>query len=142
MGAKLSDKQRQQMIADYVQLESYSAVAKLHKVAVNTVKNAVLADKNEVAKLCKVKKDENTADILSYMDGQKAVVCEIIGKGLAILNNPEKLAKANPAQITTAIGTLIDKWTGISGGPANNAKEDELSRSLKELGKELVSDAD
>lgn len=111
MSVKLSEKQRQQLIADYVQLESYSAVAKLHGVAVNTVKNTVLADKNLFASLCKEKKEANTADILAYMDSQKKTVCEIIGKGLAVLNNPDKMEKANPAQITTALGTLIDKWT-------------------------------
>lgn len=140
MAVKLPEKKRQQLIADYVQLESYSAVAKLHNVAVNTVKNAVLSDKNEFATLCKEKKESNTADVLAYMESQKDIVCEIIGKGLAVLNNPDKLAKANPAQITTALGTLIDKWTGINAGIGNVAKEDELSRSLRELGECLQSD--
>ena len=45
------------------------------------------------------------------MDAQRETVCQIIGKGLAVLNDPEKLAEATPSQITTAIGTLIDKWT-------------------------------
>lgn len=140
MGVKLSEKKRRQLIADYVQLESYSAVAKLHKVAVNTVKNAVLADQDLFASLCKEKKKENAEDILAYMDGQKEVVCEIIGKGLAVLNDPDKLAKANPAQITTALGTLIDKWTGISAGPGGPGREDDLSRSLRELGEGMESD--
>ena len=74
------------------------------------------------------------------MESQKGLVCEIIGKGLAALNDPEKLAEATPAQITTALGTLIDKWTAISGGPADTAKEDDLSKSLKEMAEGLESD--
>lgn len=74
------------------------------------------------------------------MESQRKVVCEIIGKGLEALNSPEKLAEATPSQITTAMGTLIDKWTAISGGPADTAKEDDLSRSLRELGQEMESD--
>ena len=45
------------------------------------------------------------------MDSQKDLVCQIIQKGLEALNDPDKLAQATPSQITTAIGTLIDKWT-------------------------------
>ena len=45
------------------------------------------------------------------MESKKSIVCEIIDKGLDALNAPKKLQNANPAQITTAIGTLIDKFT-------------------------------
>jgi len=77
---------------------------------------------------------------MAYMEKQRGLVCEIIGKGLEALNTPEKLAEATPAQITTAIGTLIDKWTAISGGPGETAKEDGLSQSLRELAEEMESD--
>ena len=68
------------------------------------------------------------------MEAQRGMVCEIISKGLQALN---ELADASPAQITTAIGTLIDKWAAISGAPGDTVKEDDLSRSLKELAGEL-----
>ena len=45
------------------------------------------------------------------MESQRGIVCEIIGKGLDVLNDPEKLSRATPSQITTALGTLIDKFT-------------------------------
>ena len=57
-----------------------------------------------------------------------------------MLNDENKLREATPAQITTALGTLIDKWTAISGGPADAVKEDGLSQSLKKLGEGLESD--
>ena len=44
----------------------------------------------------KQKKAENTADILAYMESQRGLVCEIIGKGLAVLNDEEKLREAAP----------------------------------------------
>ena len=94
----------------------------------------------EIEEKLERKKEENTADILAYMESQKGIVCEILGKGLAALNSPGKLAEATPAQITTALGTLIDKWAMISGGPADTAKEDELSKSLREMAEELESD--
>ena len=139
MAARLTDKQKKKIIADYVQLGSYNAVAKKHKVADSTVKRIVLSDP-EMQKNAEQKKEENTADVLAYMDSQKKIVCEIIGKGLAVLNDPEKLASATPAQITTALGTLIDKWVMVTGSSGTEAKEDGLSASLRELAKELESD--
>lgn len=100
MAARLTDKQKKKIIADYVQLGSYNATAKVNGVSLNTVKKIVQGNA-DIAEMCNQKKDENTADILAYMDSQKGVVCEIIGKGLAALNDPEKLAEASPAQITT-----------------------------------------
>ena len=69
------------------------------------------------------KKAQNTADILAYMESQRDVVCQIIGKGLAVLNDPAKLAEATPSQITTAIGTLIDKWALLQEKTANDDSE-------------------
>ena len=139
MAARLTDKQKKKIIADYVQLGSYNAVSKINGASATTVKNIVLKSADFVEK-CEQKKDENTADILAYMESQKGLVCEIIGKGLAALNDPEKLAEATPAQITTALGTLIDKFTAFGGGPGDTAKDDGLSQSLRELAEGLGSD--
>lgn len=136
MAARLTDKQKKEIVADYVELGSYNAVSKIHSVSATTVKNIVLKNADIVEK-CEHKKEQNTADILSYMESKRDIVCEILGKGLSILNDEEKLREASPAQITTAMGTLIDKWAMISGGPSDTAKEDELSRSLRALADEL-----
>lgn len=139
MAARLTDRQKKKILADYVQLGSYNATAKINGVSATTVKNIALANADFVEK-CERKKEENTTDILAYMESQKNVVCEIIGKGLAALNAPEKLAEATPSQITTALGTLIDKWAMVSGSPADTAKDDALSQSLRELAEELEGD--
>ena len=139
MAARLTDKQKKKIIADYLETESYNATAKKNGVCGQTVRR-VVEESNGITENLKRKKEENTADILAYMESQRKVVCEIIGKGLAELNKPEKLAIATPAQITTALGTLIDKWTAISGGAADAAKDDDLSRSLREMARELDSD--
>lgn len=139
MAARLTDQQKKKIVADYIQLGSYNATAKINGCSLNTVKKIVQSNA-EVAEICNQKMRENTTDILEYMESQKRVVCEIIGKGLTALNDPVKLAEATPNQITTALGTLIDKWAMISGSPADTAKEDDLSRSLREMAEELGSD--
>lgn len=140
MAARLTDQKKKKILADYVQNNNYCATAKMNGVSPTTVKNLVRANADILEK-CEQKKEENTADVLAYMDSKKDIVCEIIGNGLKILNNPEKLAEATPSQITTALGTLIDKWAMIGGAPGDTAKDDALSQSLKEMAEELESDA-
>ena len=121
MAARLTDKQKKKIVADYLETGSYRATARKNRIADGTLKRIVL-ECSDIEQKVAQKKEENTADILAYMESQKGLVCEIIGKGLAALNDPEKLAEATPAQITTALGTLIDKWTDIKG----EGKEDKV----------------
>lgn len=139
MAARLTDRQKKKIIADYVELQSYNAVAKKNNVTHQTVKRVVTASP-EFTKIAQQKKEENTADVLAYMDEHKDLVCSFIGLGLKALNDPGKIDGANLTQITTAIGTLIDKWALISGAPVEKAKDDALSESLRELAKGLTSD--
>ena len=139
MANRLTDRQRKKIVADYLELGSYNATAKANGTSPKTVKR-VLAEDPEMTEKVKQKKAENTADILAYMESQRGLVCEIIGKGLAVLNDEEKLREATPAQITTALGTLIDKWAAVSGSAADEVKEDGLSKSLREMAEELKSD--
>lgn len=118
MAARLTDWQKKKILADYVQTNNYCATAKINGVSANTVKKIVLTNADIAEKLVQ-KKEENTADVLAYMESQRDVVCQIIGKGLAVLNDPAKLAEATPSQITTAIGTLIDKWTMMNKASDN-----------------------
>lgn len=122
MAARLTDRQKKKILADYVQTSNYCATAKLNGVSANTVKKIVQTNADIAEKLIR-KKEENTADVLTYMESQRDVVCQIIGKGLAVLNDPAKLEEATPSQITTAIGTLIDKWTLLQEKTANDDSE-------------------
>ena len=139
MANRLTDRQRKKIVADYLELGSYNAVAKIHCVSRQTVKNIVTSD-TEIGHKLQQKKAENTADILAYMESKRGLVCEILEKGLSVLNDEEKLREATPAQITTALGTLIDKWAAVSGSAADEIKEDGLSKSLREMAEELESD--
>lgn len=133
MAARLTDKRKKKIIADYLETESYNATAKKNGVCGQTVRR-VIEESQNIAEKFKVKKEQNDADILAYMESQRSLVCEIIQKGLNALNSPEKLADATPAQITTALGTLIDKWTAITanGRATQSAEDDPITKSLKE----------
>ena len=139
MAARLTDGQKNQIIADYVELGSYNAVAKKHKVSDKTVRNIILKNP-ENSKKYEQKKEENTKDILAHMESQKDKICLILDRYLDALLDPEKINKATTAQLTTSLGTLIDKWTSVGGGAGMVEEEDGLSKSLREFGEGLMGD--
>lgn len=111
MAARLTDKQKKKIVADYLEVQSYSAAARMNGVTHQTVKRVVQESSDFSEKLQK-KKDENTADILAYMEARKERVCEIIDISLEVL--PEKIMNAKTAaDVTTAMGTVISKWAEI-----------------------------
>ena len=134
--ARLTDIKKKKIIADYLELGSYNAVAKLNDVSNKTVKR-IVDECPEMSRNVQLKKEQNTADILRYMESQRDIVCSIIGKGLKVLNDEDKLREAAPSQITTALGTLIDKWASISENSEQETAEDGLSKSLRELAEEM-----
>lgn len=138
-GERIKDKTRKAIIADRACGESIRAIAKKYAVSTTSVQR-IIQESPELTQLVTQKKAENTADILAYMESKRGVVCEIIEKGLAALNSAEKLEDASPVQITTALGTLIDKWATVTGGPADKVREDGLSKSLREMAEGLESD--
>lgn len=141
MAAHLTDKQKKKIIADYVECGSYNAVAKKHKISVDTVKRCVLKDDKTVKKTIQ-KKEENTTDILAHMEAKKDVVNQIIDKYLAALLDPEKIAKANPSQLTTALGTLIDKFTMAKAKTEDTVEDDNLIKALEANAEEVFEGGD
>lgn len=110
MAKHLTDKQKKRIIADYTECGNYSQVARKYKISVDTVKRAVLRDP-ETAKKMKQKKEQNTADILAFMDGKKKDVCDIIELYLHYLQDTKKLDRASIQSIATSLGIVIDKFT-------------------------------
>lgn len=119
MAARLTDRDKKKIVADYLELGSYNATAKKNGVCGQTVRRVVEETQGFSEKL-EQKKAENTADMLEYMEKQRELVCEIIDKGLIALNEPGKFDRATPIQITTAIGTLIDKWMLLKEADKSN----------------------
>ena len=138
MAARLTDRQKKKIIADYIQLESYNAVGRMNDVSHQTVKR-IVTQNPETDKKLQQKKEENTADILEYMERQKSGVCEILDICLNELKNPDKYAKVPPQQIATTMAILIDKYTADYGRAADtqSTEYDALTASLKELAREL-----
>lgn len=109
---KLTDKQKKKIIADYIESGNYSESARINNVNASTVKRLVDSgyDK-EMQKKAKQKKEDNTKDILEYMDNIADKQKKIIDLSLKALE--EKLSKSdmftNVKDIATVYGVIYDK---------------------------------
>lgn len=106
------DKTVKLICAEYVQLRSYSAVAKKLGVSASGVKKIILKHP-ECVSMCDEKNEENSKEILAYMEEKKDIVCAIIDRYLSALLDEERIERATTVQLTTSLGTLIDKFAMI-----------------------------
>lgn len=127
MAPRLTDKQRKKVIADYVNLGSYNAVAKMHGIADTTVKRIVSSDCETLEKV-EQKKKQNTMDMLEFLETRKQKTQDIIDQLLDCM--PDKIPRASLVQIVTAYGVLVDKSTLLSG----NDKKDEGVKVIIDVG--------
>lgn len=118
---------------------SIRQLARKYDVSTTTIQRTLKCDP-EMSQKVTQKKEENTADILAHMETKKGLVCQIMDVYLEELLNVKQFEKLTPNQLTTALGTLIDKFAAMGGAGPNGEKEDGLSRSLRELGEGLESD--
>ena len=130
MASRLTDKQKKKIIADYVECGSYRAVAKKHGVSDNTVKK-ICKENAQIAQKCALKKEQNTADMIAYMDSRKEQAQTIIDAYLGALADPEKLQDAPIQQIATAMGIVIDKF--VTRPEESRLKEKRLEIELMKL---------
>ena len=110
MAKHLTDKQKKKIIADRAEGMSIRQLSQKHKVSTTTIQRVIKSDP-EFAQIVTQKKEENTADILAFMDGKKQDVCDIISLYLEALKDPEKLRRASVQSIATSMGIVIDKFT-------------------------------
>lgn len=107
---KLTDKKKKLIIADYIESGNYSEVARKHKVSDTTVRKLVKSDKDSLEKI-EQKKEENTQDVLEYMDTLKDRKKKIVEKLLkAIEDKADNLDNfTNIKDVASAYGIIIDK---------------------------------
>ena len=110
---KLTDKQKKKIIADYMENGNYRETARINSVAVDTVRRIILKNKNnqDFVKKSTEKKEENTKDILEYMDSIVKDQKEVINLSLQVLK--DKLSSpdlfTNIRDVAIVYGTIFDK---------------------------------
>lgn len=126
---KLTDKKRKQIIARYIECNNYSQTAREFGVSVTTAQRIVKSDPDMLKKV-ENKKEENTLDMLKYMESQKGNAQNLLTNMIVAMSDPVKLEKANVRDLATAFGIIFDKFTQASP----RATDELLNRAREILG--------
>lgn len=138
--AKLTDKQKKKIIADYVENQNYRETARINEVSVDTVRRLVLND-DGVVKTLTQKKQENTQSTIEYMQTQHESKKRILDKILkAIEEKADNVDMfTNIKDLATAYGIILDKELKVLELQRGN-KENDMSK-VDELLKEIEKNA-
>lgn len=138
---RLTDKERKEIVAEYVDCQSYNRVAKNHKISATTVKKWVKQDTESVKK-CEQKKEENTQSMLDMIAKTNNKRLSVISKIVdAIDEKVEKIdAFTNVKDLASAYGVLIDKELKFSEMQNLRNSQNKLTISIpaKDIGKAFV----
>ena len=132
---RLTDEEREQIIAEWVECGNYSAVARKYGLTEGAVRKIVKSVPNSTNKY-EQKKEQITENILAHMDAKKDKVNSLIDLYLEQMSNPEKLKRANVQQIATSMAIVIDKFTGAGRTEEKPSVVDGIARQL--FGAELA----
>ena len=121
---KLTDKQKKKIIADYVDNGNYSETARINNTTDTTVRTIIKDNKDMALEKMEQKKQQNTKDILEYMEETKEKRKKVID--LCLEKMEERLNKdelMNIRDIATAYGVLVDKSLKVNemNGTCNNS---------------------
>ena len=121
---KLTDKQKKKIIADYVDNGNYSETARINNTTDTTVRTIIKDNKDMTLEKMEQKKQQNTKDILEYMEATKEKRQKVIN--LCLEKMEERLNKdelMNIRDIATAYGVLVDKSLKVNemNGTGNNS---------------------
>lgn len=111
MGKSIPDKIRKAAVADYIDGQTFREVGLKYSVSASTVKSWVDSDPT-VKQQITDKKDQNTKDILKYLDDKVEGYKTFVDYYLRRLNpdiNKESLEQLSELQLTTIFGVLTDK---------------------------------
>ena len=125
MAARLTDKQKKEIIADYAESGNCRSTAKKFGVSAMTVR-AVRTDNSETVQKCTQKREQNTAEILDYLDSRKDKVKDVLDAYIEALKKPEKIQAAKLSEIATAMGIVTDKFI-------NNPMNHQLDKQKLEI---------
>lgn len=129
--AKLTDKEKKKIIADYIETQNFSETARMNNVNKSTVKRLIDSGYDEdIQRKATQKKEENTRDILEYMDNIYEKQKKIIDLSLEALI--DKLSKpdmfTNVKDIATVYGVIFDKALKYKEMQKNNKNSVDIQR--------------
>lgn len=123
MGAHLSDRTRKKIIADRISDNmSFRRLAKKYGVSEYAIRKVLESDPQLTQKIAE-KKEQNSKDMIAFLDEQKLSAQEFILLAMEKLKDPDKLEKTGIQSIATAMGIIIDKFMPTTKQEKNEGVE-------------------
>lgn len=152
MAKHLTDKEKKKIIADYMECGNYSETGRRNGVS-RTIVRKVIQQNSDSAELFRQKKEENTQDIISYMDQRSKsfqdFVDYILDKRINPTTNKKELDSVSLPQLMTAFGILMDKLlksVELKNKKAQTAaisqEDDGLEKAVMEAAQKFMSSRD
>lgn len=139
--AKLTDRQRQLIVADYLECLNKNEVARNHGVSWDTV-DKVVQKETSILKRLEEKRDENTQDILKYLDSKTASIKRFGDYLMDERLNPDKkkaeLDKTPLRDLINAYGVMVDKQLKSREIQAKSEQEHRDIEAMKPLAELLA----
>lgn len=111
MPAKIDDATAAAIVAAYNELHSYNKVAEQFGISKSTAIRVYRRTVNtDTGKRVEEAQKKNADDIIAFLESQSEKACKIIETYMNALLDPERLDRASPNQVSTALGTVIDKF--------------------------------
>lgn len=138
---KLTDKEKKKIIADYVECGNYREVARINNRSYETIRRIVNSDET-ISKKMTQKSEENTKDIIEYMDSKKSDTQRVLTKLLhGIEVKADELDMLTDIKgLATAYGIILDKQLKILELQRGMGNSDQLSK-VEELLTKLDEEA-
>ena len=132
---KLTDRQKKKIIADYVDNGNYSETARLNNTTDTTVRTIIKKNKNITLKKMEQKKEENTQDMLQYLESKKEDkkrVIELCFKALEDkLASPDMFTSIR--DIAMVYGIIVDKDLKIKEIEATKTNAENINKNISNI---------
>jgi hypothetical protein len=128
---QLTEYDIQMIIADYVLLNSYRAVALKYNISVERVQRILQKHDKERQSATAIKKEIHY-DVNNYIKSIQPAVKELIALYLTELFTPEKIAKASTKDLAIVMGILTEKF-GVSTDDAVKSTHTALDGLIDKL---------
>ena len=132
---KLTDKQKKKIIADYVDNGNYSETARMNNTTDTTVRTIIKENKNVALKKMEQKKEENTQDMLQYLESKKEDkkrVIELCFKALEDkLASPDMFTSVR--DIAMVYGVIVDKDLKIKEIEATKTNVENINKNISNI---------
>lgn len=132
---KLTDRQKKKIIADYVDNGNYSETARMNNTTDTTVRTIIKENKNVALKKMEQKKEENTQDMLQYLESKKEDkkrVIELCFKALEDkLATPDMFTSVR--DIAMVYGIIVDKDLKIKEIEATKTNAENINKNISNI---------